>query len=147
MILTVVLAILVIASRWVVGSVRRRLQPLPRPSGELLDSLLRALASSSPEAMPVHASAERLPATDEQLCHEWCVSYGALVAACSGGTFMRVVEERCAYLDELERRNPAGFAAWLASGAIASDNPLPYLSLAHVEPAPINWDDLIEGPG
>ena len=58
---------------------------------------------------------------------------------------LRIVEERGSHLDEMERRNPEAFTAWLASGASASDNPLPYLSSAHVERAAINWDELIDG--
>ena len=68
-----------------------------------------------------------------------CVRPGApatasLEATASRRKFMRIVEERGGYLDELERRNPAAFAAWLASGATAAGNPLPYLSLAAHRP-------------
>jgi hypothetical protein len=48
------------------------------------------------------------------------------------------VLERENYLDEFERRNRSGFAAWLASGPLASASPLPYL----VGVPTINWDDL-----
>ena len=35
------------------------------------------------------------------------------------------VVERQRYLDEFERRNRSGFAVWLASGPLASANPMP----------------------
>jgi hypothetical protein len=37
------------------------------------------------------------------------------------------VQRRVAALDELERRDPAGFARWLAAGATAGSNPAQYL--------------------
>jgi hypothetical protein len=58
---------------------------------------------------------------------------------------MHLVEERARYLDELERRHPAAFRAWLTADATASGNPLPYLSLANTDPPAINWDELVDG--
>lgn len=42
-------------------------------------------------------------------------------------THLRVVQQRQLYLDELERRNPAGLAAWLASGARAAGDPTRFI--------------------
>jgi hypothetical protein len=38
-----------------------------------------------------------------------------------------VARERGHYLDEIERRHPAGFSAWIASGARAPSDPTRYL--------------------
>jgi hypothetical protein len=118
---------------------------MPSPPEGQLDLVIRALANANPGFVPLHPYPEVLPATDEALCEAWCSSYRALRAAASRQRILRIVEERGGHLDEMERRNPEAFAAWLASGATASDNPLPYLSLAHVERPAINWDELIDG--
>ncbi|MEU8225697.1 hypothetical protein [Kribbella sp. NPDC048915] len=64
---------------------------------------------------------------DEALCLAWRRSYRRLEAARTPAERLVVVEQRQRYLDELDRRSPDGLAAWLAAGARASGNPLPYL--------------------
>ena len=51
------------------------------------------------------------------------------------------------YLDELERRNASGFAAWLASGPQAAGDPLPYLTADHIDVQAVDWDELTRGHG
>jgi len=60
---------------------------------------------------------------DDALCWEWRRSYVVLQRSRSEATRLHVVQVRQAYLDELERRNAMGLAAWLASGARAAGNP------------------------
>jgi len=55
---------------------------------------------------------------------------------------LATVQERQRYLDELERRNAVGLAAWLASGARVASNPLPYFVRDRTNREAINWDDL-----
>jgi hypothetical protein len=83
--------------------------------------------------------------TDEQLCQGWRSSFLALQQQSSSTQMAGTVAERQRYLDEFERRNPGGFAAWLASGARAPGNPLPYLTKNRVKPPAINWDELTRG--
>ncbi|MFG1814476.1 hypothetical protein ACGFIF_11975 [Kribbella sp. NPDC049174] len=64
---------------------------------------------------------------DEALCLAWRRSFVLLEDARSAMARLSVVEQRQRYLDELDRRSPEGLAAWLASGARASGNPLPYV--------------------
>jgi hypothetical protein len=64
---------------------------------------------------------------DEALCLAWRRSFLLLDGARSAAERLAVVEQRQQYLDELHRRSPKGLAAWLASGARASGNPLPYV--------------------
>jgi hypothetical protein len=64
---------------------------------------------------------------DAALCWAWRRSFRLLEAAGSAAERLSVVEQRQRYLDELARRSPEGVAAWLAAGARASGNPLPYL--------------------
>jgi len=64
---------------------------------------------------------------DEALCLAWRRSFRLLEVAPSAAERLSVVEQRQQYLDELNRRSPEGLTAWLASGARASGNPLPYV--------------------
>jgi hypothetical protein len=65
---------------------------------------------------------------DEALCLAWRRSFVRLQQAPSLSARLRHVQERQRLLDELERRNPDGLAAWLASGCRAAGNPLPFLA-------------------
>jgi hypothetical protein len=141
----VLLVLVVAASPWAVSAVRRWVRTVPSPSEGQLDTVVRALAYSNPGFVPFQPRPELQPATDEQLCEAWCDSYRALGATASRRRFLRIVEERRGYLDELERRHPAAFTAWLASGATPAGNPLPHLSQMGIDCEPINWDELIGG--
>ncbi|MEV6272211.1 hypothetical protein AB0L64_33915 [Kribbella sp. NPDC051936] len=65
---------------------------------------------------------------DEAVCLAWRRSFRRLEAAVTAAERLAVVEQRQRYLDELDRRSPDGVAAWLAAGARASGNPLPYVA-------------------
>ena len=73
------------------------------------------------------AAAELARLDDEALCLEWRRSFFRLEAASTASARLAVVQERQGYLDELHRRSPDGLAAWFASGARASGDPLPYV--------------------
>lgn len=137
--------VVAVASPWAIGAIRRWLRTVPSRSEGQLDSVVRALASASPGFVAFQQVPQVQPATDEQLCQAWCASYRTLNATTSRRKFLRIVDERGGYLDELERRNPAAFAAWLASGATAADDPWPHLSQTHLDRQGINWDELIGG--
>ncbi|MDN5798209.1 MAG: hypothetical protein L0H79_21020 [Intrasporangium sp.] len=67
--------------------------------------------------------------TDTQLCHEWRRSFTALQRAVGDpARLTAVIQTRARYLDELERRHPAAFLAWLAHGARAASDPSRYLT-------------------
>lgn len=63
-----------------------------------------------------------------ELCSAWSSSYISLQAAISPTVRGNIVALRQAYLDEIERRNPCGFRAWLDSGARVASNPRRFLS-------------------
>jgi hypothetical protein len=65
--------------------------------------------------------------TDAELCRVWRASYVGLQHTHSPAARMRLVQRRQACLDEFERRNPAGFATWLASGARAASDPARFI--------------------
>lgn len=66
---------------------------------------------------------------DYQLCHGWRASYTCLVLAPTAAERLELVHVRQAYLDEMERRHPAGLRAWLDSGARAAGDPSRHLHL------------------
>ena len=78
-----------------------------------------------------------LPATDagwvrrlsvEALGREWLRTSAALTQVQGAGARQALVERRREALDELERRDPAGFARWLAAGATVDSDPARYVS-------------------
>jgi hypothetical protein len=123
--------------RWVVSA------PTPPPERPVTPAPTRP--SRPPEHPGDQLAAELRRLTDEQLCQRWRTSYPALQMRPSATSVLEVVEQRERYLDELQRRNARGLTAWLASGARAAGNPLPYLAADRVEGHAINWDDLTRG--
>jgi hypothetical protein len=82
--------------------------------------------------------------SDEALCRAWRASFSALQRASSPTQRLRIVDERRAYLDEIERRTAHGMAAWLASGPRAAGDPSRFvLGDSAAGRAPIDWDDLL----
>ena len=122
------------------------LNSAPAPSIAEQDKLARACDYASPEYVPVRSGSEVARLTDTQLCQSWCASYMVLHQRPSPVQMIATVAERQRYLDEFERRNASGFAAWLASGgARGSSNPLPYLVGGRTGQPTINWDELTRG--
>jgi hypothetical protein len=94
------------------------------------------------QAPKAHIAPDAL--SDEALCVAWRASFSALQRASSPTQRLRVVDERRAYLDEIERRTAHGMAAWLASGPRAAGDPSRFvLGDSAAGRAPIDWDDLL----
>ncbi len=104
-----------------------------------------AVAYPSSGLQPAQVLVEPGLLTDAELCRAWRASYRALQDGSSGPPTMESIAVRQSVLDELERRNSRGLAAWLASGARAAGNPLPYLSDSRVNSPGIDWDELTRG--
>jgi hypothetical protein len=105
---------------------RRRVQgdsPAVRPQPARPRDPATSLADG-PAAAPERALSSL---ADVELCLVWRQSFLLLETARTAAERQSVVEQRQLYLDELHRRSPEGFAAWLASGARASGNPFPYV--------------------
>lgn len=64
---------------------------------------------------------------EASLCLAWRKTYVALQRVTTQGTKLRIVQRRQDLLEELERRNAHGFAAWLRSGARAAGDPSRYV--------------------
>ncbi|WP_222192455.1 hypothetical protein [Modestobacter italicus] len=80
--------------------------------------------------MPLHAAdggwARRLSVP--ALGQEWVRSSAALPVTWDPAARQELVRRRQEALDELERRDPAGFARWLADGATVDSDPAEYVS-------------------
>jgi hypothetical protein len=95
-----------------------------------LDAIATTLAETVPEG-PSQRLTSQIPAgdlSDVELCHAWRTSSHALLQ--KGADLTRqaqLVTARQEYLDEIERRNPAGFLRWLAVDAQPDSDPIRYL--------------------
>jgi hypothetical protein len=99
-----------------------------RPRDTSDDPVTRAASAVTPAPAPDLPTATLRDLDDEALCLAWRRSFVQLQQATSASVRMLRVQQRQLLLDELERRNPDGLAAWLASGCRAAGNPLPYLA-------------------
>ena len=88
----------------------------------------RVTAAQNPVRQATIATETALPVacTDEELCWAWRRSFARLVNATELEVVARLAEQRRGYLDELEHRHPARFAAWISSGARAAGDPTPF---------------------
>jgi len=94
----------------------------------------RHVPADTSSEVPSEPGFMRAPLTDDLetlddagLCLAWRRSFLMLEGARNEHDRMALVVQRQRYLDELQRRCPDGVAAWLASGARASSNPMPFL--------------------
>jgi hypothetical protein len=83
---------------------------------------------------PVHLALDEMRAaaralTTSELCREWRRSFVRLQSARTFRDRCYVVALRQVYLDEMDRRSPTAFQAWLASGARAAGGPDRYLAV------------------
>ena len=142
------LATLVLAgSPYAAQACGRWFRSLRTPSTAQLDAVAQALAYASPEFVQFLAPGLR-DLTDQQLCKRWRTSYQASQRQQSSAVkLVADVAERQMFLDELERRNSVGFAAWLAAGPEAAEDPLPYLNGNRVGAPAVDWDELTRGQG
>lgn len=123
----------------------RGLRSLPTPSAAQLDAFARVFAHADVGYVGVLPPPDPRGLTDEELCQRWRASCLYLRHRPSPAQVMREVEQRQIDLDEFERRHPAGYAAWLASGAGNVDDLTPYFLGGRVGDATINWDELTLG--
>jgi hypothetical protein len=66
--------------------------------------------------------------SEQELCQAWQRTYVQLQRHTDAAWTEHLAQTRCTYLDELQRRDPDGFAAWIASGARAASDPMRYLT-------------------
>jgi hypothetical protein len=93
-----------------------------RPASPAPDVASEAHDEESP--LPGHTPASL---DDVALCQAWRRSFLLLQRTSRIDGLLAVASLRQEYLDELARRHPAGIDRWLASGARAAGDPLPFL--------------------
>lgn len=143
--LGVLLAILVTAtSPRAVRACGRGLASL-RPTEAQLDALLRSLAYTNPNYVPLELPLDLHLLADDQLREAWRDSQTEITSHSSSRALSRAAEERGRYLDELERRQPNLVSAWLASDAKEPDSLLLNTAASHPVPLTIDWDELTGG--
>ena len=116
--------------------VARRLRRWP-PLAQLLSP--QPSASCDPDETSVPGSLPEPPPrceelSDDALCRGWRTSFAELQNARSVTDRLRLARIRQQYLDEIERRDPQGFAAWFTTGARAGSDPSKFLTTR--EPPP-----------
>jgi hypothetical protein len=98
-------------------------QVLGQQGSELGDPVVVTVTGSSLSPPP---SWEGL--SDDALCRGWRTSFVVLQHTSSVTGRLRIARMRQRYLDEIERRDPQGFAQWFSSGARAGSDPSKFLT-------------------
>ena len=80
------------------------------------------------EAATADEPAPVVTCTDEELCWAWRRSYAQLQRTTHPDGVARLAAQRQGYLDELQRRHPTRFAAWIDSGARSGGDPHPFIT-------------------
>jgi hypothetical protein len=107
-------------------SSRRERHPSARAAGQPPLPEQPRRPAEAPGRPPVAAT--DLPRlSTEALGQEWLRTSAALEGTVDPAVRAQVAQRRREALDELERRDPAGFARWLAAGATVDSNPAQYL--------------------
>lgn len=152
-----VLATIAGGSPYAIGYCLRRFAPASRPArnGRLDDEHWPKPepgypSGTDPDLAADAATSPRRTAprslSDDALCLAWRTSFSVLQRTNSPSQQLRIVEERQAYLDELERRDARAMAAWLASGPRAAGDPSRFVRGEAPSHARIDWDRPIPGP-
>jgi len=140
-----VVGLLAVSSPPVLRRILPRSPQLPRPGQQpnpprvAPPSRLSSQAPASPEPAPIPPPARpRSPSchslSDAELCWRWRTSFTALRRTVSPGERLRLITTRSELLDELARRDRAGFQRWLDSGARAASDPARFLTHLHHTP-------------
>ncbi len=89
----------------------------------------RAPASVHPPRQWTHRTSPASDMTDQELIFMWRLSFVQITGAQSTADVFAACENRARLLDEIERRDPVGFCAWMNSGARAASDPSRFLGL------------------
>ena len=101
-----------------------------RPGGSVDDDGPDARREVPPPPSPVpEVRPDAAALTTHELCRAWQRSYFALIDVPEGPVREDIAAWRRSILDELERRDPAGFDEWIRNGARAGSDPSRYLDL------------------
>ena len=79
--------------------------------------------------------------TTRSLCDEWLRTTAALGARLTPAARAALVLRRGDALDELERRDPAGFASWMAAGPDRDSDPADFFRSGPARPGSVADSD------
>ncbi len=125
---------------WLITHMRRS---RPRAASGV-EGLLRPVPppARASTAAPVDAASSSLSAlTTAALGREWMRTTAALGGRLTAADRAALVRRRGETLDELERRDPAGFTRWLATGPASGSDPAPYIRARPVQDDPTAGTD------
>jgi hypothetical protein len=109
---------------------RSRTAPWVNPWRAVRDCLLRT--AQQPQQEPVAQQPYSMPVPEDLSTHELCLAwqrtYLVLLDVAADTPRDNIVALRGRLLDEIERRDPAGFTRWLETGARAGSDPGRYLT-------------------
>lgn len=129
-----------VSSPYVAGAYWAARRPTRKRGGVARwDAVLEALAYAANDCVVAEGSSLS-GWTDQRLCAAWAESTRALAAARSTSRTHRLVGARVSFLAEMERRNAAGVAAWLAANPEAATDPLPFISLRDIPEPGLDWE-------
>jgi hypothetical protein len=97
----------------------------PRRAGGRSPAAARGGGSAVPRAPAWQPPVSLLPTSD--LGTEWLRTTWALAGQVAPGERQDIIRRRQETLDELERRDPDGFARWLAAGPVAGSDPAAFV--------------------
>lgn len=138
-----VLVLVVLATSPVVA---RALSGLRRREGRKplrWDTVVESLAYAAHDVAVARPPSPLAGLTDERLCQVWTKSSLALSAAPSTERTASLVEDREAYLEEMERRNLTGVVAWMVAGETSGSDLLSFLAQRDLPMPDVDWDHLI----
>lgn len=122
------------------------LAAMARPSRGRVPAPLETYPGVDQERLPTRPEMARLEAnllSDLNLCRAWRSSYlelQRLQLAHRVSAQLALVMARQSYLDELERRDPAGFRRWLATDPRPAGDPARFLTPPPPPPFPLPTD-------
>ena len=130
--LVVLAALAVVAVRW--ARIQRRRTPATAERGEV-----RRMPAGPSPALPVGDRRMRPVAalSTRALGDEWVRTTAALAGSLSPAARAALVRRREETLDELELRDPEGFAKWLAAGPNSGSDPADYVRGGPAQRGPV----------
>lgn len=103
-----------------------RRPPDPRSGGQRGRTARTRAPGTVRQASPIEVM-DLSAMSNAQLCRAWRTSFSALQRSEYADEREQLAAARASYLDELEHRDPEGFARWIADGARAASDPERYL--------------------
>jgi hypothetical protein len=126
----------------VAGSRKRLTQPGgPAPTGRQVPTRPVRPPGRPSSAPAHHAAAPVSVLTTSAIGQEWLRTSAALGGRLRPADRVALVQRREETLDELERRDPAGFACWLADGPAPGSDPAAYIRGRSVQGDPTTGTD------